>query len=372
MQDRIIKLLKDLVSINSIFPNERDLGEYIYNYFKDDFKVEKQIVEDGRFNVIVEKGEGNNVIGFYSHLDTVGIVEGWNQNPLELKIEEDKAYGLGSFDMKGGMVANILNFLDFDVSNKDLKLKLFFCCDEENISKGGHALAGSKYTEDVVCMFSPEPAFKHGINGIATGRIGRAVFKLKLKQESRHFMFYSPSNDLSIVLSKVLLEMQNLYIEKDGEKEFLFMRDINLKRQGLSVPEELEFELESSILPGKTIADIQMRLQIIINKILENYNGIICEINLKERETPYLESYRIEDSNKFLGALEKSIKEIIGKDVVKYFRSSVADDNIFASKGITVLSLGPEGANAHAPNEWISLLSIEELVNIYKAFLENI
>lgn len=44
-------------------------------------------------------------LGFLGHTDTVEYIEGWETNPFELTRKENKLYGLGTADMKGGIAA---------------------------------------------------------------------------------------------------------------------------------------------------------------------------------------------------------------------------------------------------------------------------
>src|SRR5260221_47109 len=173
--DSTIALLKRLVTLQSIYPKEGTLGRFLYDYFKSHrYRVYKQLVGKNRFNIIVEKGQGDKVIGLYSHLDTVPVALGWTKSPFDLTIQGDKAYGLGAYDMKSGMVANILTFLQF--KPKNIKLRLLLCVDEENISKGSYKLMDSKYADALACVISTEPGFTYGLQGLVTGRPGRAVF----------------------------------------------------------------------------------------------------------------------------------------------------------------------------------------------------
>jgi len=67
--EKITSLLKKLVSINSIYPNEKELGNYLFNFFKSkNYKASKQSVEKDRYNIIVEKGKGKKTIGLYARL----------------------------------------------------------------------------------------------------------------------------------------------------------------------------------------------------------------------------------------------------------------------------------------------------------------
>lgn len=72
----IINLLKKLVKINSIYPNEKKIGSFLYDFFKKKgFFVEKQFVEKDRFNLLVKKGIAKRSILLYAHLDTVDSIK---------------------------------------------------------------------------------------------------------------------------------------------------------------------------------------------------------------------------------------------------------------------------------------------------------
>lgn len=372
MRKEIIELLKTLVEIDSITSNEKFLGEYLHEFFsKKGFKVYKQEFENNRFNLVVEKGSSDKSIAFYAHLDTVEIVNGWTKEPLKLTIKGNKAFGLGSFDMKGGMVANILTFLNSNPTNYNLKL--IFCFDEENISTGAHYLKNEPYVKDIECIISPEPAFKHGITGITTGRIGRSVFEIELNNESRHFMFYEPQQDLNLLSAKIVSSIEKIFKQNNDQKEFVYVRKINSQAKGLSLPENVMIELESSVLAPNTSQTMQQQIQNIIESEVKHFSSSISyTLKLKDRATPFLNGYELAKDDKFLKALSNSVQEVTAKPAVEYFRSSVADDNVFAEQGISVLGIGPVGANAHAPDEWVDLESIEKLVGIFSDFIKNL
>lgn len=366
----MIDLLKKLVSFPSIYPNETRLASFIKTFFKKKgYKVFKQKVENKRSNIIVEKGSGNKSILLYSHLDTVGIVDGWKTNPLEPKIIGDRLYGLGAYDMKGGMAVNINTFLKHEAKN--IKLRLLFCVDEENISKGGYAFANSAFMKDIDCVLSPEPAFAHGINGIVTGRIGRAVIQVKLTYPSQHFYFYNPQKDINIVAALIIQKLKNIYKKNGDDREFAFVRSLQSQSVGMSTPQEVFIELDTSVLPPKTNKDMQGVISQIVSKTATQH-GIKYEVKFKKRETSFLSGYKLSANNKYLNQLLQSVMSVTGKKAVPYFRSSVADENIFGAMGKTVLGIGPEGDNAHAANEWVSVSSLTKLQEIYFNFLKRI
>ena len=78
----------------------------------------------------------NAKIGFLGHTDTVEYIGGWNTNPFELTQIEDKLYGLGTCDMKGGIAAVLEAVSQIDFSELSYGMKLYVTYDEE-IGFGG-------------------------------------------------------------------------------------------------------------------------------------------------------------------------------------------------------------------------------------------
>lgn len=369
----IINWLKDLVEINSIYPNEKELCDFVFAKFTElGYKVAKQEISESRYNIIISRQNFNKEsrVALYAHLDTVKNVEGWSKDPFQLTIEADKAYGLGSYDMKGGMVANILAFLD--PSLQDTQLHLIFCVDEENISTGAHSLVNSGFLNEIECVVSPEPAFKYDQNGITIGRVGHPIYNVQLKRPSAHFMFYKPEIDLNLLAAKFINRLTDLYLNLEDRRQFVYVNKFNTINHGMSVPESVEIELEVSLLPPLTADQLLQQFKKIMQEeqLRGNFSDeISIDISYKNRPTPFLEPYEVDSKNKYLKLLGQSVDKITGNPAKPYFRSSVGDDNVFAKAGLTVLGIGPSGAGAHAPDEWVSLESIERLRQIMVEFV---
>lgn len=366
----IKKLLTQLVSIPSTYPHEANIQNFIEELLTHEgVSFVKQKVEDSRCNIIAQKGHGKKTISLYAHLDTVPVADGWKTDPYKLTVNGDEAYGLGAYDMKGGMSVAIKTFLEY--TPKHIKTQLLLCIDEEYISKGGHTFIRSPLSKDVTCVVSTEPAFKHGINGIVTGRSGRAVYVVTLKTKPEHFMFYQPSLDITLYASWLIQKLQKLARDKgDGMRQFLFVRKIATEAKGMSTPDSIVMEIDAAILPPATNETILERINSIMSGILPD--GISGTVEYYNRPTPFLSPYVLKRNGPYLKALKQSVMNVTGTKAVPYFRSSVADENIFGAAGISTLGIGPIGGNAHSPNEWVSLSSLEKLHQILNNFLVKV
>jgi len=113
MQDETIKLLCDLIAIDSVNPSlvpdgagEREIAEAIANYMRlAGLDVEVTEVAPGRPNaigILQGRSPGRSLI-FCGHTDTVGV-QGMTA-PFDPIQRERKLYGRGAQDMKGGLAA---------------------------------------------------------------------------------------------------------------------------------------------------------------------------------------------------------------------------------------------------------------------------
>ena len=125
------EILEKLVSFNTIkdYENEKIIlfiEDFLKQYDFKTIKKDRYLIMESNFGKEDEYG-----LGFVGHTDTVEVVGDWKYNPFKLIKENNKLYGLGTCDMKGGIAAMLstLSLLDKKKINK--KIKVYFTYDEE-------------------------------------------------------------------------------------------------------------------------------------------------------------------------------------------------------------------------------------------------
>ena len=141
----VVELTKQLVNIPSwVGPgcDERKVGEFIYNWLRDNTQltVIKQAVKDGRFNVIAMDGAPTKLLAA-GHMDTVEPRAGWVTEPFTPTIKNDRLYGLGATDMKGSLAA-ILSAVS---SVKNTRGVMVLCYVDEEYDFAGMRVFIKKY-----------------------------------------------------------------------------------------------------------------------------------------------------------------------------------------------------------------------------------
>ncbi len=372
-------ILRKLVSIKSPFPEELEIGNYLEGYLRGlGFRVEKQQVEENRYNILAEKGEGGEALLFYGHMDTVPLYGTWESDPFTLTEREGKLYGLGARDMKGGLSA-VLAALE-KVQNQHVKV--IVCVDEENISKGVWKALDEKrdWFKDVGLVVSADGATSQisggGANTVTLGRRGRCVVCLDIKGLSSHGADpgkgVSAINEAARITENVGLIPLNKH-EKLGS-DGIFVRKIEGKSTSLSLPENASMELDCHFVPPGSANEMRSRVETFVRKLhdegkLDKRTAVTT--TLRKRETPYLEPYVTAESNKRVGELIRLVRENFGEIIYNY-GSSVADDNALAVVlQLPVVTLWPEGMNAHAQNECSSKKSLAEVESLFGMIIEG-
>ncbi len=178
MDQDVFQLTRTLIDIESVTPNERAMGQFLFDYLSDlgqrfDGKVERITVEPGRDNVFASFGKPTVTLS--THTDTV---------PPFIPSREDETHiwGRGACDTKG-IIASMLfaakNLLAQDKRNFGL---LFVVGEERNSAGAIHAAGtprGSKYlingepTENQLALGS-KGALRFEI--VASGRMAHSAY----------------------------------------------------------------------------------------------------------------------------------------------------------------------------------------------------
>ena len=236
-----IKLLKDLVAIESFSFNEDKSADRIENWFKSyniDFKRHKNNVY--AFNKYFNKSKPTILLN--SHHDTVKPNKGYTNDPFESKVENGKLYGLGSNDAGGALVSLIAVFT-YLYNKKELNYNLSILASAEEESSGYNGIGS-------VIPLIPEIDFaiigEPTLMKMAIAERGLIVFDLKVKGTASHAAHKNYDNPI-IKSIDVLNWINNLKFEK--KSNFLgsvkvTVTQIKSGNQHNVVPSELKLVLD--------------------------------------------------------------------------------------------------------------------------------
>lgn len=361
-----LDLLKKLISIQSVFPHEERISLFLSDYLANiGFHITHIETTGQRKNIIATYGITKKYIGFYGHMDTVPPDPAYVRDPYTPLIKNDQLYGLGAADMKGGLTA-MVKVAEYAVEKK-LPVKIIFGVDEEGISKGAHDLVSSGNMGDIDFLISAESGQVQNIHqaySLCLGRKGRILFEIKTKGKRTHAAEKHGIN----AIEQMAAFLQNLPSIRFASHKFLgstriVIHAIRGETDSFSIPDSCVATLSILTTPTETSETVQKKL-VHLGKRMQIDLTVFPVI----RETPYGESYEINQENTFFRVLKKQI--FLTDNMTGSYADSVADENVFAKRlNIPVLALGPIGNGDHVANEWVSISSINTVIEAYKKIL---
>jgi len=282
-----------------------------------------------------------------SHLDTVhpmGFIE-----RLPFRIEGDKAFGPGIYDMKGGayLAYHAFRQLCADGARPPLGVTQLYVSDEEIGSPTSRALIEAEGRKAKYVLVT-EPARDGG--KIVTGRKGVARFDVFIKGVPSH-AGTRPGDGRSAVreLANVIQTLEAMNDLKRGVSV-----NVGVVRGGTKpnvIPEEAYAEVDMRV---PTTADADELVPKILN-LKSRSEGVSVTVTGELNRPPY------EKGNAGAALYEhaKTLAAEIGFDLVDTFTGGGSDGNFTAPHTATLDGLGVDGQGAHTHYEQMYISSIE-------------
>lgn len=344
------------------------MGEFIYDYLQGlgKWKVEKQYVKDGRFNIIAYDEKPPRLM-FCGHMDTVHFSGQWTHNPFGGEIEGDRLYGLGACDMKGGLAA-LLHALQRIEQTQGLFL--LFDIDEEYYFEGIKSFL-EKYTPKPELAVFTEPGLS-----IHNGHRGLIEINLRVRGETGHAA--QPEKGRNAILGAVRA-VENLLQELASYSHpTLGLSTCNLAGLKGGIDQNGAIGIQPNKIPD--IAEMTLDLRPAspdlqaekVLKILREYlepNGYKIEA----------ENIRLNYGSLFvspnkLQVLENILKDVTGSiqyaDISKYGFGEGKFLNQVSGTDCIYLGPGPHGMG-HKVDEYVSIAEMQQSEEIYFRLIQQ-
>ena len=304
------------------------------------------------------------------HIDVVAPGEGWQTAPFKLTIIGDRAYGRGTFDMKGGLAAQIavLKKLRDEGWEPEGRVELVGLCDEERLSIGANAYAKRVRKENAGNAFGifAEPHY----DSIVVGATGKVLLGLSVSGASGHAA--EPETGINAIscLAKLVAAVDEKYTplyECGNVASHSFLK-IASRWEGysLNIPDEAEALLNKQLFLGEEIEVFLADLQAIYTREVGHGQLTI------EKLAPYYPSYHLPEEMPGLILLRKILKDRFRHEPMLCINQSVSDANvIYPTAGLPTILFGPDGADLHKPNEYILLSSAYKYMKMLEEFMKT-
>ena len=370
-KERLVELARTLVSIPSVTGEEQELSDWVHDHLRalGLSGVRRLPVEEAGDTIAgwVEGPEGGPNLMLNFHLDTFNAFEGWKTDPFKPQIINGRLHGLGSHDMKGGAACLLAALEVIIASGVELggSILVTATSDEENWSRGAHALIKAGLLRGVDHCLVPEPSAPASLT---IGQRGRHVFRLTLRGRTVHAAYGGGVN--SVVDAARVVGVLSCFVREElGFSEEFGMYGslcvIGLRGGGtmILVPELAEVFIDRHILPGQTVEEAAEQIRAAVDRagILGSY-----ELAWDERPTPAPTSFVVPRDSRLVRTVRASLEEELGGEVRLVLGRSVADTNHFAVHGgVHTVICGPTGGNTCEANEYVDVDSMPVIARTY-------
>src|SRR3954470_17735396 len=257
----VIELTQRLVAIDSVNPalvpggaGEPEIARFVVAWAEENgLAAEVLEATPGRPSVVVRKREARGrTLMLCAHLDTVGV-EGMS-DPHAPRIEGDRLYGRGAYDMKSGLAAALIACRDAEGD-----VLVAAVADEEHASLGVQEVLAS-HTADAAIVTEPTE------RTLIVAHKGFVWIELEIEGRAAHGSRYEEGVDAIVKAGPVLTAIGELDTRLAEHTHPLLGRGsvhASLIEGGAelsSYPARCAIGLERRTLPGETAAEVEAEI----------------------------------------------------------------------------------------------------------------
>jgi glutamate carboxypeptidase len=323
-----------------------------------DLKIEKIDAGENGKHIIIRAFESDDPAAFLlGHTDTVHPIETNKENPT--RIDGDRFFGCGIFDMKANIVAmfEALRYFADHKIKPARPINILLSCDEEIGSPSGRELVENEARKAAFCLVCEPSA-----NGmVKTGRKGTGMFSLAAHGIPSHAGLEPEKGANAIVeLSRHIKTIQTLNDPEKGTT--VNVCTISGGTAMNVIPEFAKFSIDVRF---KTAAEAE-RIDAAIRAIEPADQRVSLEVIGGINRPP------LERTDEVIAFFSKA------SDLAKSFNYTVdetqvggaSDGNFVGALGVPVLDgLGIRGDGAHTLNEYINVSDIADRTTLITLIL---
>ncbi|MBI0000532.1 succinyl-diaminopimelate desuccinylase [Bartonella sp. W8122] len=382
LKDPVV-LAQALIRCPSVTPDENGVLTQVQTWAKSlGFSVERPVFTDKNTpdieNLYARVGKNGPHLAFAGHTDVVPVGEekAWNFPPFEGTIKDDKLYGRGAVDMKGGIacfIAAVARYLE----KNPLKgsLSLLITNDEEGPGINGTikllkwaADKGEKWDATIV----GEPTNPNNLGDmIKIGRRGSLSGVITVTGHQGHVAYPKrAANPIDLVI-KLCEALKNPVLDKGSE---------NFEPSNLEITTIDTGNTATNVIPQQSVIRFNVR-----------YNDNWTAETLKQEIKKRLDSVKLETkgslvptfkidwvispggvfltkNDELVGCLSNAIKTVTGR-TPELSTSGGTSDARFIKDYCPVVEFGLVGKTMHMVDECVAIDDLEKLTKIYENFL---
>lgn len=379
-----VRYLLDMVRIPAFSTKEKEVVEYILGEMQAAGFDEAFI--DPLGNVLGRIGNGDRVLAFDAHIDTVypGDLKLWDFDPFDAHVKDGQVWGRGSVDQEGGMASMLTAARIIKDLGLNEKFSIWFTGTVMEEDCDGlcwqYIIREDKIVPELVVITEPTNM------NIYRGHRGRMEMQVRVPGLSCHGSAPERGDNAIYKISRVALEIEQLH-ERLRFDEFLGKGSICVTEvyftgpSQCAVPDSARVHLDRRLTWGETkdsaIAEVREACDLagVADAEIEvlTYNEAAFT-GLVYPTEKYFPTWVTPPESPWLHAAKEAYAKALGRapkvDKWTFSTNGVA---IAGLHGIPCLGLGPGNEiYAHAPNEATPIEHLTEAAAFYAALVHQL
>jgi len=377
-ESELTALLAALVRIDSINPDlipgargEAEIAAFVADWAESvGLEAVLQEASPGRPNVVVTaRGSGGGkTLMLNGHLDTVGLSD--MVDPFGVRIEGNRLYGRGAYDMKAGVAASLMAAKQ--ARSLDLRGDVIVTCvvDEEVASLGTEAICRElhRWRPDAVIVTEPTEMV------VTVAHKGFVWFDVETFGVAAHGSRPHLGVDAIAKMGKVLVELEKHDLELRSAQANRHVGTgsvhASLIRGGQelsSYPAHCLLQVERRTIPGERPDLVEAQMQSLLDRCAGGDNAFKARLNRGLSREPF----EVDEEAPVVLLCREHLARVSGRPAKTGGVSYWADSALFSAAGVPTVLMGPVGAGAHEAVEWIDLDSVHQCADVYTAVAQD-
>lgn len=325
------------------------------------FSVEMTEIAPGRPNVVARLGPSDApALMLNGHLDVVGV-EGMVHDPFAAEVRDNRIYGRGSADMKGGLAAMCAAAVSAQSSKANRQILITAVVDEEYESLGMRALLASGVRADAAIITEPTKL------AICPAHRGFVWFEVGFTGCAAHGSRYDIGIDAIMHAGLLLAELDELEKTRDAGPRHRLLGRGSLHAStihggvGLTTyPEKCDLEIERRTLPGESPEMAMREITDAVARVSSTCPELDARVTFIKAQLPS----DVPGDAPIVVRLQRAL-EREGMPVKIEGLSAWTDAALLNEAGIPAICFGPgDIALAHAAEEFVSVDEIERATRV--------
>jgi len=365
--DDLTTLLADLVAVDSVNPSlveggagEGAAADLVERWARAaGLEAERLEATPGRPSVLVRaRGSGGGrTLLLCGHLDTVGV-DGMT-DPHVPRIEGDRLYGRGGYDMKAGVAAALIAARDAAGRGLAGDVVVAAVADEEHASLGVQEAVAAVRADAAIVTEPTELELLVAHKGFVWSEIevtGRAAHGSRPHLGVDAIVKMGPVLTALGELEASLAAREHPLLGRGSVHASVIEGGVELS----SIPASCTLGVERRTLPGETAAGVAAEL----DALLDRCRAADPALDVAQRTLLVRDPFEVDAGAEIATLVRDAAAAELGTPPAVAGGSFWADSAFIAGAGIPTVLFGPRGEGAHAIEEWVSLSSTATVARV--------